>query len=82
MARSMDFIKAHVVEGNPDMLALSVRNAAKDVGYCMQTAEDAGVQSIMADGAMQALEEAVSMGRGDTVVPEQADFLAKKFESG
>lgn len=78
----MDFIKAYAVEGNPDLLAFSVRNAAKDVGYYRQMAEDAGVQSIMADGAMQALEEAISMGRGDTVVPEQVDFFAKKFESG
>ena len=33
--------------------------------------KDDGVQSILAKGAMQALEEAISMGRGDTLVPEQ-----------
>ena len=76
------FIEAYAVEGNPDMLAFSVRNAAKDVGYCRQMAEDAGVKSYMAKGAMQALEEAISMGRGDTLVPEQVDFFAKKFETG
>lgn len=78
----MDFIKAYAVEGNPDLLAFSVRNAAKDVGYYRQMAKDAGVQSIMAEGAMQALEEAISMGRGDTLVPEQVDYFATKFESG
>ena len=36
----------------------------------------------MAEGAMQALEEAISMGRGDTLVPEQVDFFVRKFESG
>lgn len=78
----LGFIKAYAVEGNPDMLAFSVRNAAKDVGYYRQMTEDAGVKSIMAKGAMQALEEAISMGRGDTLVPEQVDFFARKFESG
>ncbi|MDE0521058.1 MAG: NAD(P)-dependent oxidoreductase [Boseongicola sp.] len=78
----LGFIKAYAVEGNPDMLAFSVRNAAKDVGYYRQMAEDAGVKSFMAKGAMQALEEAISMGRGDTLVPEQVDFFARKFESG
>lgn len=29
----MDFIKAYAVEGNPDLLAFSIRNAAKHVGY-------------------------------------------------
>lgn len=78
----MDFIKSYAVEGNADVLAFSVRNAAKDVGYYRQMARDAGVRSIMAEGAMQALEEAISMGRGSTLVPEQVDFFARKFESG
>ncbi len=29
----MDFIKSYAVEGNADVLAFLVRNAAKDVGY-------------------------------------------------
>ena len=29
----MDFVKAYGVDGNPEMLAFTVRNAAKDVGY-------------------------------------------------
>ncbi len=78
----MDFVKAYAVDGNPAMLAFSVRNAAKDVGYYRQMAEDAGVRSIMAEGAMQALEEAIAMGRGDTHVSEQVDFFATKFETG
>lgn len=77
----MEFIKVHAVEGSPDLLAVSVRNAARDVGYYTQLAVGAGVRSIMAEGAMQALEDAISMGRGNTVVSEQVDFYAAMFGS-
>lgn len=75
----MDFIKAYAIDGNPEMLAFSVKNAAKDVGYYRRMATDSGVQSIMAESAMQALDEAIAMGRGETMVPEQVDFFVKRF---
>ncbi|MEN0001991.1 MAG: NAD(P)-dependent oxidoreductase, partial [Pseudomonadota bacterium] len=47
----MDFIKAYAIDGTPEMLAFSIKNALKDVGYYRQMATDAGAPSIMAESA-------------------------------
>ncbi|WP_342077622.1 NAD(P)-dependent oxidoreductase [Yoonia sp. SS1-5] len=75
----MDFVKAYGVDGNPDMLAFSIRNAAKDVGYYSQMAEAAGVQSIMSTGTLKALGTATEDGRGDQMVSQMVDFFADLF---
>jgi 2-hydroxy-3-oxopropionate reductase len=75
----MDFVKAYAIDGNPEMLAFSVRNAAKDVGYYVQMSQEAGVDSIMSQCARKALTDSVEAGRGDTLVPQQVDFFAAKF---
>ncbi len=75
----MDFVKAYALDGNPEMLAFSVKNAAKDVGYYVRMAEDAGVESIMSQCARRALTESIEAGRGDKLVPEQVDFFTQKF---
>ena len=77
----MDFIKAYAIDGNRDMLAFSVRNGRKDVGYYAKMAEDLEVESVMVAGARQALGLAISAGRGDTYVTEQADFFSQLFGS-
>jgi len=75
----MDFVTAYAIEGNPEMLAFTVKNAAKDVGYYAQMAEDAGVDSVMSQCAKAALGASIEAGRGETLVCEQVDFFAKKF---
>ncbi len=75
----MDFIKAQAIDGKPDALAFSVRNALKDVGYYVRMVEEAGASSLMAVGALSALREAEAAGRGDSMVPEQVDFLAERM---
>ena len=75
----MDFIKAYAIDGNPDMLAFSVKNARKDIGYYAAMAENLGVESLMITGARQALGMAISKGRGETMVPEQVDFFSALF---
>lgn len=75
----MDFVKAYAIDGDPQMLAFSVANAKKDVGYYVQMAQDAGVESIMAQCARRALEMSVEAGRGDSLVPEQVDFFTERF---
>lgn len=77
----MDFVKAYAIDGNPDMLAFSVRNAAKDVGYYARMAEEAGVETVMGRGAETALRLAMEDGRGDDYVTRQVDFFAKRFGS-
>ena len=70
----MDFIKAFAVDGKPDMLAFSVRNGRKDVGYYTMMADEAGIPSLMSPGTKQALTLAVAAGFGDRMVPELVDF--------
>ena len=75
----MDFIKAYALDGNPNMLAFSIKNALKDVGYYRQMASDAGAPSIMAESAFGALQTADAEGRGEELVPQMVDFYNSKF---
>lgn len=75
----MDFVKAYAIDGDPTMLAFSVKNARKDIGYYAAMAENLGVESLMITGARQALGLAIAEGRGETMVPEQVDFFSKLF---
>lgn len=75
----MDFIKARAIDGKPDMLAFSITNARKDVGYYSTMADDLGVTSLMSTAAKQALGTAKSTGRGDDMVPQMVDFFMDFF---
>ena len=75
----MDFVKAYGVEGNPNMLAFAIKNAAKDVGYYERMAQEAGVESVMCKGALGALREATDAGHGDDMVGQMVDVYAKRF---
>ncbi|MEP5761971.1 MAG: NAD(P)-dependent oxidoreductase [Litoreibacter sp.] len=76
----MDFVKGYAVDGNASQLAFAVKNAAKDVGYYSQMAKDAGVDSIMSKGAIDALNTARDGGRGDEMVSQMVDFFADHFK--
>jgi len=78
----MEFMAAYALDGDPNKLAFSIRNAAKDVGYYDQMVRDAGLSSIMASGALAALNGAVEDGRGDAMVPEIVDYFAKALDRG
>ncbi len=75
----MDFIKAYAVDGNPETLAFSIRNAAKDVGYYRQMADDLGITSIMSTCADTSLKQAVEAGHGDDLVPQLVDIFTTRF---
>lgn len=75
----MDFVKTYAIDGDPNALAFSVRNARKDVGYYVSMAESLGVESIMSASAKQALGLSLMSGRGETYVPEQVDFFTALF---
>lgn len=77
----MDFVKAYGVDNDPSALAFSVRNAAKDVGYYGQMADDLGADSIMSKCAHTALNSAVDQGMGDVMVSQMVDFFSKRFTS-
>lgn len=73
----MDFIKAYAVDGDPEKLAFSVRNARKDVGYYEQMLQSMGKDSLMARGAMAATGRAVDDGHGDDLVPQMVDSFSR-----
>jgi 2-hydroxy-3-oxopropionate reductase len=75
----MDFIKAYAIDGDPERLAFSVRNAAKDLGYYEQMVEGLGVEPVMSRCARGALVSAIEDGMGDNLVPEMVDHFVKRF---
>lgn len=78
----MDFIKAYAVDGDPNQLAFSVRNASKDVGYYATMTSDLGVDSVMSKCARTALADAVEAGHGDDMVPQLVEYYLERFNAG
>jgi len=76
----MDFVKAYAVDDDTNQLAFAIKNAAKDVGYYTQMAQDAGVESFMSQGALTALTAAIKQGRGDEMVSQMVDFYVDAFK--
>ncbi len=76
----MDFVKAYAVDDDPNQLTFAIKNAAKDVGYYTQMAQDAGVESFMSQGALTALTAAIKQGRGDEMVSQMVDFYVDAFK--
>lgn len=72
----MDFIKAYAVDGDAQMLAFTLRNAKKDVGYYATMADEAGGATIMSSSTRLALGLATSMGFGDDYVPQLVEFFS------
>ena len=77
----MDLVKGYAVDDNPNMLAFSIGNAAKDLGYYGQMAVDAGVESQLVGGPLTALKAAADDGQRDQMVSQMVDFYAKKFDA-
>ena len=75
----MDFIKAYAIDGDPSMLAFSISNALKDVGYYRQMAQDADAPSVMAECAFGALSDAAAQGRGERLVPQMVDYFSDRL---
>jgi 2-hydroxy-3-oxopropionate reductase len=76
----MELWSAYALEGDPNKLAFSIRNATKDVGYYDQMTRDAGAPSIMAAGALGALRDATENGRGEALVPEMVDYFGDRLK--
>ncbi|WP_108658768.1 NAD(P)-dependent oxidoreductase [Acuticoccus kandeliae] len=76
----MDFVKGYAIDGNPNLLAFSVANAKKDLGYYSAMADNLGVPSLMSIGAKQSLGVAKATGHGDKMVPQMVDFFVELFK--
>jgi 3-hydroxyisobutyrate dehydrogenase-like beta-hydroxyacid dehydrogenase len=77
----MEFVKAYAVDDDPNQLAFAIKNAAKDVGYYAQMAKDAGVESLMSKGPLDALTAATTQGQGDQMVSQMVDYYVQKFKN-
>lgn len=78
----MDFMAAYAIEGIPDQLAFSIQNAAKDVDYYDHMVRDSGSTSLMAQGALGALNEAAARGNGHEMVAKMVDFHVARMTVG
>jgi 2-hydroxy-3-oxopropionate reductase len=76
----MGFIRNYAVDGQID-LAFSVANAAKDVGYYRQMADDLGLKSRMSGAADATLREARDGGAAEIMVPEMVDWMQRNLGS-
>ena len=72
----MDFVKGYGVDGDPSQLAFAIKNAAKDVGYYAEMAEQAGANSIMSKSTLAALADATDSGQGDAMVSQMVDYYS------
>ena len=77
----MGFVKAYGVDNDPGQLAFAIKNAAKDVGYYVRMAEEAGVDSIMSKGPLTALNDANDNGQGDEMVSQMVDYFVSRFKA-
>jgi len=75
----MDFVKAYAIDGDPDRLAFSIRNALKDTGYYTQMVRDFGRETVMGGCVTAAMDRAVSDDRGDDTVPQLVDSFTRWF---
>jgi 2-hydroxy-3-oxopropionate reductase len=71
----MEFVKAYAVDGNDQMLAFAVKNAAKDVGYYRRMAAEADFETVISDGTIRALETARDAGKAEDMVPTMVDWF-------
>ena len=76
----MDFVSAYALRDDPNQLAFSIRNAAKDVRYYGEMSEAMGATSIMSQCAKAGLTQATEEGRGDDMVSQMVDFYVAKLK--
>ncbi len=72
----MDFMKAYAIDGDPEQLAFSIRNARKDVTYYATMVEESGGASIMSASTRLVLGLATNGGHGDEMVSQLVDFFS------
>ena len=72
---ALERLRPSIVSGDTSQLRFSIANAAKDLSYYRQLAEDLGAADLVAQGVSQTLEGLVGQGRGDAFVPEAIRLL-------
>lgn len=74
----MDLMAAYGLDGDPNKLAFSIKNAGKDVNYYSEMCAEAGIPSLMAKAPLDALQDAAAKGQGEAMVPEMIDYFVAR----
>lgn len=72
-----DTFMSYAIDRNRDAHKFTIENAAKDVRYANNMANDAGVVSIMASAVKQYYTHVEAIGKGSDYVPMVADHVAR-----
>lgn len=72
---ALERVRAYISDRDPSALRFTIANAAKDLGYYRQLAEDLGTAMRVADGVAETLDALVNKGKGEAFMPEQIDLL-------
>jgi 3-hydroxyisobutyrate dehydrogenase-like beta-hydroxyacid dehydrogenase len=72
-------IAAFLLEEKPDVLAISIVNAAKDIGYALDAANDIAIPTPVLTSAAQKLQAAIADGRGELTLPHLAQSVRPSF---
>ena len=72
---ALERLRPAIVNGDTSLLRFSIANAAKDLSYYRQLAEDLGAADLVAQGVSGTLEGLVERGEGQAFVPEAIRLL-------
>lgn len=72
---ALERLRPAIVSGDTSLLRFSIANAAKDLSYYRQLAEDLGAADLVALGVSRTLEGLVERGEGQAFVPEAIRLL-------
>lgn len=72
---ALERLRGFIADGDPSALRFTIANAAKDLSYYRQFANDMNSASRVADGVANTLDDLVQRGHGAAFVPEQVKLL-------
>lgn len=72
---ALERLRGFIESGDPSQMRFSIANAAKDLTYYRQFANDMEGATRVADGVADTLNELIARGHGEAFMPEQVKLL-------
>ena len=72
---ALERLRGFIENGDPSQMRFSIANAAKDLTYYRQFANDMESATRVADGVAETLNELIARGHGEAFMPEQVKLL-------
>lgn len=72
---ALERLRGFIENGDPSQMRFSIANAAKDLTYYRQFANDMASATRVADGVSETLNELITRGHGEAFMPEQVKLL-------